>query len=50
MADGIPAWMVEAMSDRTKRLGKLGNAVFPPCAEFMARGILEFDAAATVHD
>lgn len=41
MADGLPDWMVEAMSDRTKRLGKLGNAVVPQVAEWIGRRLVE---------
>ena len=29
------------MKDRTKRLGRLGNAVVPQCAEFVGRRIME---------
>jgi site-specific DNA-cytosine methylase len=31
------------MSNRTKRLGRLGNAVVPACAEWIAQKILEFE-------
>jgi hypothetical protein len=41
VADGLPDWMVEAMSDRTKRLGRLGNAVVPDCGEYLGRCIME---------
>ena len=40
MADGIPDWLVEAMSDRTKRLSRLGNAVVPQIAEWIGRRII----------
>jgi hypothetical protein len=47
---GLSAWpavatRLAAMSRRTKRLGRLGNAVVPACAEYMARGIIAFDRA-----
>jgi hypothetical protein len=29
------------MSNRTKRLSRLGNAVYPDCAEYIGRRILE---------
>jgi hypothetical protein len=45
MADGLSDWLDGAMSNRTKRLGRLGNAVVPDCAEWIARKILEFDHA-----
>lgn len=32
------------MSNRTKRLSKLGNAVVPQVAEWIGRRLLEFDA------
>ena len=32
-----------AMSNRTKRLGRLGNAVVPQIAEWLGNRILEFD-------
>lgn len=31
------------MTNRTKRLGRLGNAVVPDCAEWLGRRIQEFD-------
>lgn len=31
------------MQDRARRLSCLGNAVFPPCAEFMGRVIVKFE-------
>jgi len=31
------------MSNRTKRLGRLGNAVVPDCVEWIGRGIREFE-------
>ncbi len=43
VADGIPDWMDGAMSNRTKRLGRLGNAVVPQIAEWIGGRILEFD-------
>jgi site-specific DNA-cytosine methylase len=39
VVDGITDWLVEAMSDRTKRLGRLGNAVVPQCAEWIGSHI-----------
>ena len=36
------------MIDRTKRLGRLGNAVVPMCAEFIGKQILQFQDAAGV--
>lgn len=41
VADGIPDWLERAMRDRTKRLGRLGNAVVPQVAEWIGRKILE---------
>ena len=41
VAHGLPDWMVEAMSQRTKRLSKLGNAVVPQIAEWIGRRINE---------
>lgn len=43
VADGLSDWMDRAMSNRTKRLGRLGNAVVPECAEWIGRKILEFE-------
>ena len=43
VADGIPDWMDGAMNHRTKRLGRLGNAVVPQVAEWIGRQIREFD-------
>jgi DNA (cytosine-5)-methyltransferase 1 len=43
VADGIPNRMDRAMSNRTKRLGRLGNAVVPDCAEWIGQKILEFE-------
>jgi site-specific DNA-cytosine methylase len=40
MVDGVPDWLVEAMSDRTKRLSRLGNAVVPQIAEWIGRRII----------
>jgi site-specific DNA-cytosine methylase len=31
------------MSNRTKRLSRLGNAVVPDCAQWIAERLLEFD-------
>jgi len=31
------------MSDRTKRLGRLGNAVVPDCVEYIGNRLREFD-------
>ena len=35
------------MSNRTKRLGRLGNAVVPQIAEWIGKRILEFDKELT---
>lgn len=35
------------MSNRTKRLSRLGNAVVPQIAEYIGRRILEFDRWST---
>jgi site-specific DNA-cytosine methylase len=43
LADGLPAGLDRAMQDRTKRLSRLGNAVVPDCAEWIARRLAEFD-------
>jgi DNA (cytosine-5)-methyltransferase 1 len=43
VADGIPDWLDRTMSNRTKRLGRLGNAVVPDCAEWIGRQILTFE-------
>jgi DNA (cytosine-5)-methyltransferase 1 len=40
VADGTPDWLDRAMSNRTKRLGRLGNAVVPDCAEWIGLRIL----------
>lgn len=40
VADGLPDWLVEAMSDRTKRLSRLGNAVVPQVTEWIGRKIM----------
>ena len=40
VADGIPSDLDRAMRDRTKRLGRLGNAVVPECAQWIAEGIV----------
>ena len=39
VAHGLPDWMDRAMSRRTKRLSRLGNAVVWQCAYWMAMGI-----------
>ena len=39
----LPNLLDGAMSNRTKRLGRLGNAVVPQIAEWMGRRILEFE-------
>lgn len=44
MANGLPVWMVEAMSERTKRLSRLGNAVVPQVAQWIGERIMEFSA------
>ena len=46
MADGVSDWLDRAMHDRTKRLGRLGNAVVPQVAEWIGRKIISFDSAA----
>lgn len=43
MADGISDLLDRAMKDRTKRLGRLGNAVVPQIAEWIGSRILEFE-------
>jgi site-specific DNA-cytosine methylase len=45
MADGPSNWLDRALSNRTKRLKALGNAVVPQCAEWIARRILELENA-----
>ena len=40
-------WMIAAMSNRTKRLGRLGNSVVPQIAEWIGGRILEFDKELT---
>ncbi len=40
VADGVPDWLDRAMSERTKRLRALGNAVVPQVAEYIGRAIL----------
>jgi len=41
----------EAMADRTSRLGRLGNAVFPDCVEWLGVRIVEcFGAPAGIPD
>jgi hypothetical protein len=39
MAHGLPDWVDRAMSNRTKRLSRLGNAVVPEIAEWFGRRI-----------
>jgi DNA (cytosine-5)-methyltransferase 1 len=41
MADGLSHRLDGALSNRTKRLSRLGNAVVPQCAEWVGRRILE---------
>jgi DNA (cytosine-5)-methyltransferase 1 len=41
MADGVSDLLDRAMSSRTKRLSRLGNAVVPQIAEWIGRRILE---------
>jgi DNA (cytosine-5)-methyltransferase 1 len=41
VAPRIPDWLDRAMSDRTKRLKALGNAVVPACAEWVGRRIMQ---------
>jgi len=41
VAHGLPGWVDRALSDRTKRLKALGNAVVPQVAEFIGRKIIE---------
>jgi DNA (cytosine-5)-methyltransferase 1 len=43
VVDGVPGWLDGAMSNRTKRLGRLGNAVVPQIAEWIGHRIIEFD-------
>ena len=47
VADGLSDWthgaIEAAMSNRTKRLGRLGNAVVPDCVEWVGERIMEFD-------
>jgi site-specific DNA-cytosine methylase len=40
VADGLSSDLDRAMSDRTKRLGRLGNAVVPQVAEWLGQRIL----------
>lgn len=44
MADGVPVWLDRAMSDRTKRLKAIGNAVVPDCVEYLGILIIAVDA------
>ncbi len=41
VADGVSSWLDRAMSNRTKRLGRLGNAVVPQVAQWLGERILE---------
>jgi len=41
MASRIPDWMDRVMSDRTKRLGRLGNSVVPQIAEWIGLKLME---------
>jgi DNA (cytosine-5)-methyltransferase 1 len=51
VAHGLPDWLDGAMRNPSKRLRRLGNAVVPQVAEYLARRILAADAAAkTVQD
>lgn len=43
VANGTPDWMDRAMKDRTKRLGRLGNAVVPQISEWIGNRIMEFE-------
>jgi DNA (cytosine-5)-methyltransferase 1 len=43
VAPRLPDWMDGAMSDRTKRLGRLGNAVVPQISQWIAERIARFD-------
>ncbi len=46
VVDGVPDTLDgTAMKDRTKRLGRLGNAVVPDCAEWIGRRILSHSAS-----
>jgi site-specific DNA-cytosine methylase len=40
MADGLPDFLERAMSDRMKRLSRLGNAVVPDCAQWIGERIM----------
>ncbi len=44
LADGLPSELVRALTDRTKKLKALGNAVVPQVAEWIGRRIMEADA------
>ena len=41
VADGPPDWLDRAMSDRSKRLSRLGNAVVPQVAEWLGVRIMQ---------
>ena len=43
MADGVPDWLDRAMTNRTKRLSRLGNAVVPEKAEWIGERLILFD-------
>ena len=43
VAHGLPDWMDRSMSNRTKRLSALGNAVVPDCAQWLGERIIELD-------
>lgn len=43
VAHGLPDWMERSMSNRTKRLAALGNAVVPDCAQWLGERIIELD-------
>jgi hypothetical protein len=43
VADGLSSDLDRAMSDRTKRLGRLGNAVVPQVAEWLGERLIEYE-------
>ena len=43
VAHGLPYWLDRSMSNRTKRLSALGNAVVPDCAQWLGERIIELD-------
>lgn len=43
VAHGVPHWLDRSMSNRTKRLSALGNAVVPDCAQWLGERIIELD-------